>query len=225
MKITCVILLLGVAATARAQTDVYKIATEDPKKEVYATIIPIFDSDPQNENPYRIAIRDRANGKVWGSYVSWIDMMTEDAVRETTAVWSSTGDFIVFHMRPDRRSRVVRSYYIDRKHQRIREVKMPDYLQNMLGRLNRVSSPDHIGESAMFTSASTLLVKVEGSPQALSGTASVKLHGDPYSEPYGELLSVEVESEPAGAGQPATRPVDEPKGGDKPQPEAEGRSR
>ena len=32
-------------------------------------------------------------------------------------------------------------------------------------------------------------------------------------------------AEPAGAGQPATRPVDKPEGGDKPQPEAEGRSR
>jgi hypothetical protein len=32
-------------------------------------------------------------------------------------------------------------------------------------------------------------------------------------------------TEPAGAGQPATRPVGETKGGDKPQPEAEGRSR
>jgi hypothetical protein len=31
--------------------------------------------------------------------------------------------------------------------------------------------------------------------------------------------------EQGGAGQPATRPVDKPEGGDKPQPEAEGRSR
>ena len=34
-----------------------------------------------------------------------------------------------------------------------------------------------------------------------------------------------IVSEQAGAGQPATRPVDEPEGGDQPQPEAEGRSR
>jgi hypothetical protein len=32
-------------------------------------------------------------------------------------------------------------------------------------------------------------------------------------------------TEQPGTGQPATRPVDEPEGGDKPQPEAEGRSR
>ena len=37
-----------------------------------------------------------------------------------------------------------------------------------------------------------------------------------------EVVWPEV-SEPAGAGQPATRPVDKPEGGDKPQPEAEGR--
>ena len=37
--------------------------------------------------------------------------------------------------------------------------------------------------------------------------------------------SKQREAEPAGTGQPATRPVVEPEGGDKPQPEAEGRSR
>jgi hypothetical protein len=34
-----------------------------------------------------------------------------------------------------------------------------------------------------------------------------------------------LEAEPTGAGQPATRPVEKPEGGVKPQPEAEGRSR
>jgi hypothetical protein len=41
-------------------------------------------------------------------------------------------------------------------------------------------------------------------------------------------MTVSLELQPgeqAGAGQPATRPVVEPEGGDKPQPEAEGRSR
>ena len=39
-------------------------------------------------------------------------------------------------------------------------------------------------------------------------------------------MTVSLELQPgeqAGAGQPATRPVDEPEGGVKPQPEAEGR--
>ena len=35
----------------------------------------------------------------------------------------------------------------------------------------------------------------------------------------------QAKGEQAGAGQPATGPVVEPEGGDKPQPEAEGRSR
>jgi len=38
-------------------------------------------------------------------------------------------------------------------------------------------------------------------------------------------LQKQEPAEQAGTGQPATRPVDEPEGGDKPQPEAEGRSR
>ncbi len=37
--------------------------------------------------------------------------------------------------------------------------------------------------------------------------------------------AMDTRSEQVGAGQPATRAVDEPEGGDKPQPEAEGRSR
>ena len=39
------------------------------------------------------------------------------------------------------------------------------------------------------------------------------------------ILPLKKESEQGGTGHPATRPVDEPEGGDKPQPEAEGRSR
>ena len=38
-------------------------------------------------------------------------------------------------------------------------------------------------------------------------------------------LKIKREAEHPGTGQPATRPVDEPEGGDKAQPEAEGRSR
>jgi hypothetical protein len=39
------------------------------------------------------------------------------------------------------------------------------------------------------------------------------------------VLRQESHAEQAGAGQPATRTVDEPEVGDKPQPDAEGRSR
>ena len=39
------------------------------------------------------------------------------------------------------------------------------------------------------------------------------------------MTAANRKSEQAGAGQPATRPVDKSEGGDKPQPEAEGRSR
>jgi hypothetical protein len=39
------------------------------------------------------------------------------------------------------------------------------------------------------------------------------------------ILTIDQEAEQAGAGQPATRPESDSEGGDKPQPEAEGRSR
>ena len=39
------------------------------------------------------------------------------------------------------------------------------------------------------------------------------------------MKSANIEAQQAGTGQPVTRPVDKPEGGDKPQPEAEGRDR
>jgi hypothetical protein len=194
MKFIHACLLFCALASAGAQSDIYKIASDDPKQQVYAAVIPIFDTDPQNENPYRIAIRDKESGKIWGSDISWIDMVTKDSVQETSVIWSPSGDFVVFQMKPDRRSQMIRTYYIDRQHQRIREVEMPDYVQNMLGRLDRVSMPDSsLGETVTFTSKDILTIEVGGARPALSGKASVKLHGDPHSDPRGELLSVEVD--------------------------------
>lgn len=197
MNLLHAFLLFAAATTVGAQTDIYKISTEDPKHQVYASVIPIFDSDPQNENPYRVAIRDRQDGKIWGSDISWIDMVTEGAIQDTTAVWSPSGNFVVFHMKPDRRSQTIRTYFIDREHKRIHEVKMPDYIQNMLGRLNRVKVPSYVGEKASFSDSDTISVDVDGwgsGIPSIKGTASIKLHGDPYSEPYGELVSVEAKS-------------------------------
>jgi hypothetical protein len=62
-------------------------------------------------------------------------------------------------------------------------------------------------------------------------SALAEAHSDPkhgYQEKLGLLrmyMKKSSEAQQHGAGQPATRPVDEPEGGDKPQPEAEGRSR
>ena len=48
-----------------------------------------------------------------------------------------------------------------------------------------------------------------------------------FSRSIGRIIAgstiKKTQSEQAGTGQPATRPVNEPEGGDKPQPEAEGR--
>jgi hypothetical protein len=46
-----------------------------------------------------------------------------------------------------------------------------------------------------------------------------------FSAWWRRLLGASGEAEPVGAGKPSTRSVDEPEGGDKPQPEAAGRSR
>jgi hypothetical protein len=64
-------------------------------------------------------------------------------------------------------------------------------------------------------------VPLEAEPSIM---IDIPLTGIPDSE-LNALLASSLGSEQAGAGQPATCPVDEPEGGDKPQPEAEGRSR
>lgn len=46
-----------------------------------------------------------------------------------------------------------------------------------------------------------------------------------FKRPVASVAAKEDSAEQGGAGQPATRPVAEPEGGDKPQPDAEGRSR
>ena len=50
---------------------------------------------------------------------------------------------------------------------------------------------------------------------------------DPFAEAIPEIYTDgqwrNPQAQQSGTGQPATRPVDEPEGGDKPQPEAEGR--
>ena len=46
-----------------------------------------------------------------------------------------------------------------------------------------------------------------------------------HREPTYWLQRIGKSKEQPGTGQPATRPMDEPEGGDKPQPEAEGRDR
>ena len=57
----------------------------------------------------------------------------------------------------------------------------------------------------------------------------VLFHGSLVALGIGLFIGIQrftkTSAEQPGTGQPATRPVDEPKGGDKPQPEAEGRSR
>ena len=63
---------------------------------------------------------------------------------------------------------------------------------------------------------------VERSPRELSCRGSVWCL---QIDENGVWSESDEEAEQASTGQPATRPVDEPEGGEKPQPEAEGRSR
>jgi hypothetical protein len=62
-------------------------------------------------------------------------------------------------------------------------------------------------------------------PAGFIGRSIISRIGYIGSERYNAVVEAHEKSEQSGTGQPATRPVDEPEGGAKPQPEAEGRSR
>lgn len=199
LPLICGIFSCLLSLTAEAQPspkDIFQIPSEDPKGELYASVIGIFETDPANENPYRIAIRDKTTLKILGSDVSSIDMVTAGAARETTATWSSDGKNIVFEMQCDRRSKTIQAYIIDREGQRIEKANLPDYLQNMLGRLKLVSYEGNLSETATFTADGLLKIKVIGNgppATAFEGIAIVKLDAANV-RPNAQLVWVEVKS-------------------------------
>jgi hypothetical protein len=84
-----------------------------------------------------------------------------------------------------------------------------------------------------FTVLEERMVKISGHLPDTYLAATCKTDHGPmifilqYNEKLGHwwVMRYDSPAEQAGAGQPATLPVVEPEGGDKPQPEAEGRSR
>ena len=73
---------------------------------------------------------------------------------------------------------------------------------------------------------SNIKVRVDGYEDVAIGLDRVKRctsHLMNTRIPLQKIILTPAKGEQAGAGQPATRPVDEPESGDKPQPEAEGR--
>lgn len=180
-----------------AQEDVFKPRdSTSPGGQFYASVIPILPTDPQNGNPYRIAVRDAKTGKVVGSIISEIEMTDPSSVRETTVTWTRTGNFVVFLMPSDRRTRVNRVFYIDSKHECAIPVSIQDYFQNMLGRIDQVAPPEHYFEKIFALDDDSLRIEVSAGsrdPQySLLADAVIQLIGDPNSAPSGKITSIKI---------------------------------
>lgn len=124
----------------------------------------------------------------------------------------------------------------------VEEVKLPDYRLNLLGRRNLVDGGRYHWVSKLRWDQSTLTFNCTG--QWVDGSGDPEIEPDNWyhfdvslafggagSTPDPRLASVTAttrtkqEGEQGGAGQPATRSESDSEGGDKPQPESEGRSR
>jgi len=180
-----------------SQEDVFKPSDSmSPDGRLYASVIPILDTDPQNENPYRIAVKDLTTGRILGSTISDIEMTDPASVRETKVIWTKTGNFVAFLMPSDRRTRVSKVFYVDSKHGRATPVQIQDYFQNILGRINQVEPPEFYFESISALAGDSILIEVSAgsrNPQySLDAEAVITLIGDPHSDPSGRLTSVKV---------------------------------
>jgi hypothetical protein len=183
--------------SAWSQEDLFKPdESASPDGQFYASVVSILPTDPQNENPYRIAVRESATGKIIGSAVSDIEMTDPNSLRETRVIWTETGNFVVFLMPSDRRTRVSKVFYIDSKHGRALPVRIQDYFQNMLGRIDRVEPPEFYFESVSPLKGDLIRIEVSAGsrdPQfSLQADATIELVGDPHSEPFGKLTSVKI---------------------------------
>jgi hypothetical protein len=179
------------------QEDVFKPRdSTSPSGQFYASVIPILPTDPLNGNPYRIAVRESKTGKVLGSTISEIEMTDPMSVRETTVIWTRTGNFVAFLMPSDRRTRVSRVFYVDSKHERATPVSIQDYFQNMLGRIDQVAPPEHYFENISPLEDDSLRIEVSAGsrdPQySLLADAFIQLIGDPHSDPSGKITSIKI---------------------------------
>lgn len=117
----------------------------------------------------------------------------------------------------------------------VRSVTLPDFRLNILGRFNKIEGGRYqFDEALSWKKGPALQFVALGS--LVDGASNPDDHPDNwyrfkvmigFTSDRASLLVVTPakQDEQAGTGQPATRPESKPEGGDKPQPESEGRSR
>jgi hypothetical protein len=146
-----------------------------PSKKEELVTIPIFDSDPPNGTPFRIALRDKQSKRVLDSFLWEGDMGDSEAHKQNKAYWSPDGQFLALYMRTGRLSATTAYFLVDRG--KLVRVTAPDVWQNVLGRFKATESGPNGGISPVsWTGKNLLNVEVIGSAETTEGRIPFHYH-------------------------------------------------
>lgn len=178
-----------------------------PSQKQELVTIPIFDTDPPNGTPFRIALRDASSKQILDSFLWEGDMGDPNAHKQNKAFWSPGGRFVAVYMRSGRLSATT-AYFIVERGKLIR-VTPPDAWQNVLGRFKATEAGPNGGISPVaWTDRNRLKVAVIGSAEAESGRipfhyhAMFKFKGGDGVVPWIRLESVESARDNSEQGAP-----------------------
>jgi len=182
-----------------------------PSKKQELVTIPIFDTDPPNGTPFRVALRDASSKEILDSFLWEGDMGDPQAHKQNKAFWSPDGQYVAVYMRAGRLSATTAYFVVERG--KLIRVTPPDAWQNVLGRFNTTKAGPNGGISPVeWTDKNHLKMAIIGSADTKTGRIPFHFHAVyrfVSGEPWVFLESVEPatdDSEQDGGGQPATRP-------------------
>jgi hypothetical protein len=164
-----------------------------PSKKQELVTIPIFDTDPPNETPFRVALRDTASKEILDSFLWEGDMGDPQAHTRNTAFWSPDGQYVAVYMRAGRLSATTAYFVVERG--KLIRITPPDAWQNVLGRFNTTEAGPNGGISPVgWTDKNHLKMEIIGSAETKTGRIPFHFHAVYRfvgGEPWAFLESVE----------------------------------
>ena len=137
--------------------------------------IPIFESDPPNGTPFRIALRDVSSKQILDSFPWEGDMGDPQAHKENKAFWSPEGHYVAIYMRSGRLSATTAYFLVERG--KLIRLTPPDAWQNVLGRFNATEAAPNGGISpVVWTDKNHLRVAVIGAAETKGGRIPFHYH-------------------------------------------------
>lgn len=164
--------------------DLFTCANQaDPMKRLTVGVI-------GTEAGYSVTFRTAESGRLLGSFPADID--AGNAFRNTRAFWSSDGRYCAVETQHGRVSWSCRVYFIEREALRVEEIRVPDYIQNILGRLKALEGPDNLAVFVVELRENRLKLSVSGSGSIdfPSHEVVIELFGDRHVVPYARIASI-----------------------------------